>query len=69
MKLSGFLAWLAWLFIHLVLLIGFQNRLLVLLQWAINFLTFNRAARLINATATQTPQAPQTTQPGVPVHG
>ena len=33
-KLAGFIAWLAWLFVHLLLLIGFRNRLVVLLNWA-----------------------------------
>lgn len=33
-RISGILAWLAWLFIHIAYLIGYQNRLLVLLQWA-----------------------------------
>ena len=46
-KLSGRLAWLAWLFIHLMYLVTFQNRLLVLMQWAWNYFTRNRAARLI----------------------
>lgn len=45
--LSGFLAWLAWLFIHLMYVAQFQNRLLVLVQWAWNYLTWNRSARLI----------------------
>ena len=44
---GGFLAWLAWLFVHLILLIGFENRLLVLTQWAWNYITRNRSARLI----------------------
>ncbi len=44
---SGFLAWLIWLTVHLVTLIGFENRLLVLTQWAWNYFTRNRAARLI----------------------
>jgi NADH dehydrogenase len=44
---SGVFAWLAWLFIHLLYLVGFQNRLLVLMQWAWNYFTWNRAARLI----------------------
>jgi NADH dehydrogenase len=44
---SGYFAWLAWLFVHLVFLIEFQNRVLVLIQWAWNYITFNRAARLI----------------------
>lgn len=45
--LWGFLAWLVWLFVHLLFLIQFQNRLLVLFQWAWNYWTRNRAARLI----------------------
>ena len=45
--LSGWLAWLIWLFVHLMYLVGFRNRLLVLLQWAIQYVTFNRGARLI----------------------
>jgi NADH dehydrogenase len=44
---SGLLAWLAWLFIHILFLIEFQNRVLVLFQWAWNYFTRNRAARLI----------------------
>ena len=45
--ISGFLAWLAWLFIHILYLIGFRNRLLVMLQWAWAYVTFQRGARLI----------------------
>ena len=44
---SGFPAWLAWLFIHLISLVEFQNRVLVLIQWAWNYVTWNRYARLI----------------------
>jgi NADH:quinone reductase (non-electrogenic) len=47
LRFSGFLAWLTWLFIHLLYIVEFQNRLLVLLQWAWNYFTFNRSARLI----------------------
>jgi NADH dehydrogenase len=46
-RLSGFLAWLAWLAIHIFYLIGFRNRLLVMFQWAWAYLTFQRGARLI----------------------
>jgi len=46
-KLSGFIAWLAWLFVHLLLLIGFRNRLIVLLNWAWQYLTYRSGARLI----------------------
>jgi len=46
-KLSGYLAWLAWLFIHLMYIVGFQNRVLVFIQWGFQYFTFNRGARLI----------------------
>jgi NADH dehydrogenase len=46
-QFNGHLAWLAWLFIHLLYLVEFDNRLLVLVQWAWNYLTWNRGARLI----------------------
>lgn len=46
-SLWGYPAWLAWLFIHLLYLVEFENRLLVLIQWAWSYLTFNRGARLI----------------------
>jgi NADH dehydrogenase len=46
-RFGGYFAWLAWLFIHLMYLVGFQNRLIVFLQWAYQYLTFNRGARLI----------------------
>ncbi len=48
-KLTGFIAWLAWLCIHLVFLIGFRNRLAVLLDWTWSYLTYGRGARLIIA--------------------
>jgi NADH dehydrogenase len=47
LKISGFLAWLAWLFIHLVFLIGFRNRLAVLLQWTYSYFAYKRGARII----------------------
>jgi NADH dehydrogenase len=47
LQLSGFIAWLIWLTVHLVWLIGFRNRLLVLTNWAWNYLTYDRAVRLI----------------------
>lgn len=45
--LSGYPAWLAWLFIHLLQLVGYQNRLLVAFQWGWNYLTRSRSSRLI----------------------
>lgn len=50
LKMSGFLAWLAWLFVHLLYLIGFRNRLVVLLDWLWSYLSYKRGARLITAT-------------------
>jgi NADH dehydrogenase len=46
-KLSGFVAWFAWLAIHIIFLIGFRNRIAVLFDWTIAYLTFQRGARLI----------------------
>ena len=47
MHVSGFPAWLAWLFVHVLFLVGFRNRVAVLLQWAWAYFTFNKGARLI----------------------
>jgi NADH dehydrogenase len=47
LRLSGFLAWATWLTVHLWYLIGFQNRLLVLIRWSFSFATHGRGARLI----------------------
>jgi hypothetical protein len=49
--LSGLIAWLAWLFIHILFLVGFRNRVAVLFDWALSYLTFERAIRLITGTA------------------
>jgi NADH dehydrogenase len=60
-KLSGFLAWITWLVVHLFYLVGFQNRLLVLIRWSIGFATRGRGTRLItsppNAEAGRRPAA------------
>jgi NADH dehydrogenase len=45
--ISGFIAWLSWLFIHILFLIGFRNRVLVFIQWAWSYFTYERGARLI----------------------
>jgi NADH dehydrogenase len=59
MHLSGLPAWLAWLFVHIVFLVGFRNRLVVLFQWAWAYLTFDKGARLItrNFQSEQRPPA------------
>jgi NADH:ubiquinone reductase (H+-translocating) len=52
LKLSGFVAWLVWLFVHIVYLITFSNRVMVLFQWFWNYVTRNRSARLITGADT-----------------
>lgn len=47
LKMSGWFAWLAWLFIHLIFLIGFRNKLFVLMQWAYSYFAYKRSARII----------------------
>ena len=51
LHLKGLLCWLVWLFIHLMYLVGFENRLLVFVQWAFYYFTFNRRARLITGAS------------------
>jgi NADH dehydrogenase len=46
-KFSGWFAWLAWLFIHLIFLVGFRNRLAVLFQWTWSYFSYKRSARII----------------------
>jgi NADH dehydrogenase len=58
LKLSGFPAWLTWLVVHLFYLIGFENRLLVILEWSYSFFTHGRGTRLITeAAGTRQPAA------------
>lgn len=49
-RFGGFLAWLSWLFIHLIFLIGFRNQFFVFLQWTWAYLTYSKGARLIYGT-------------------
>jgi len=53
LRLKGYVAWLVWLFVHIVNLIGFRNRLVVLVQWAWAYFTYQRAIRLISERASQ----------------
>jgi len=66
LHISGYFAWLAWLFIHIFFLIGFRNRLIVLIQWAWSYVTYERGARLITGDTTlpgwselETPRDPE----------
>ncbi|GMV22130.1 MAG: putative NADH dehydrogenase (NDH) [Acidimicrobiia bacterium] len=51
LRLKGYPAWLIWLFIHVGQLIGFRNRLSVMLQWAVSYFTYQRAVRLITSSS------------------
>ncbi|HXE62583.1 MAG TPA: NAD(P)/FAD-dependent oxidoreductase [Bryobacteraceae bacterium] len=44
---SGYIAWLLWLFVHLLYIVEFESRILIAIQWAVSYFTFNRGARLI----------------------
>ncbi len=55
LQFGGFFAWILWLFIHLLYLVDFENRLLVLTQWAWNYWTRNRSARLITGGPREKP--------------
>jgi NADH dehydrogenase len=59
---GGFLAWLAWIFIHIFFLIGFRNRVLVLFEWGWSYFTYQRGARILTGEATATHAIP----PGSP---
>ena len=69
--ISGFLAWLAWLFVHILFLIGFRNRLLVFIQWAWSYVTYERGARLITGSTylpgwTPSPAQSDSASPEIP---
>ncbi|MEN3336501.1 MAG: hypothetical protein V7647_177 [Acidobacteriota bacterium] len=54
LRLRGWIAWMAWLFVHILNLIGFRNRIVVLVQWAWAYFSYQRAVRLITGTAPDT---------------
>jgi NADH:ubiquinone reductase (H+-translocating) len=53
-RVSGYAGWLVWLFVHILFLIGFRNRLSVMLQWAAAYLTYQRSVRLITGAKSST---------------
>ena len=55
MRFGGFVAWCAWLFIHLIFLVSFRNKVTVLMSWAYAYFTYGRGARLITGREWQTP--------------
>jgi NADH:quinone reductase (non-electrogenic) len=56
LRATGYLAWLLWLFVHIYFLIGFRNRLIVMIQWAWSYITFDRGARLITEIPAKPPR-------------
>jgi NADH:ubiquinone reductase (H+-translocating) len=54
-EFSGYFAWLAWLFVHLLFLIGFRNKAAVLLQWTYSYFTYKRGARIITHIPSRSP--------------
>ncbi len=65
-RLSGWLAWVAWWSIHLVFLVSFRSRLVVFISWAWNYLTFQRGARLITGPWSPRPPSPRPPSPSPP---
>ena len=65
--LSGLLAWLTWLLVHLFYLVGFQNRVLVFIRWAFSFVTRGRGARLITYPVPAEPRAAPAGRPATPL--
>ena len=65
LRLTGFLGWLAWLGLHLVYLIGFRNRANVLVNWAWNYVTFDRHSRIVARPRRRSPRAALTVAPSL----
>ncbi len=63
LKLSGFIAWLAWLMVHIWYLIGFRNRAIVMFEWFWAYVTYKRGARLITMGTTATPKGRRASTP------
>jgi NADH dehydrogenase len=63
LRLSGWIAWLVWVFIHLMYLVQFQSRLVVFIQWGFQYLTWSRGARLITGSAPADPARPAQERP------
>ncbi|MCA2960407.1 MAG: NAD(P)/FAD-dependent oxidoreductase [Silvanigrellales bacterium] len=66
LRLGGFVAWLAWIFVHIYYLVGFKNKTFVLLQWASGYLFYRRGARLIVNKEWRGQTAPSATPPSTP---
>ena len=55
LEIEGFLAWVAWLLVHLIFLVGFRNKLAVLLQWAYSYCSYKRGARIVTGMGNSKP--------------
>jgi NADH dehydrogenase len=62
-QFSGFIAWLFWIFVHIFFLIGFRNRIIVLLEWGWSYFTYERGARLITGLPRRQPTLPVAKSP------
>ncbi|HET7871623.1 MAG TPA: NAD(P)/FAD-dependent oxidoreductase, partial [Terriglobales bacterium] len=62
--ISGYFAWLSWLFVHLFFLIGFRNRIMVMLDWAWSYITYSHSARLITGPRETAPAEKPTARAG-----
>jgi len=56
-EFSGFVAWVTWLFVHLIFLVGFRNKLTVLLQWTYSYFTYKRGSRIVTGLAEEARRA------------
>jgi NADH dehydrogenase len=63
LEISGFTAWLAWLGVHLLFLVGFRNKISVLMQWAYSYLAYKRGSRIITGMSLQKISHPQASTP------
>jgi NADH dehydrogenase len=59
-EFSGFVAWVAWLFVHLIFLVGFRNKLAVLLQWTYSYFTYKRGSRIVTGLSEERGRAART---------
>jgi NADH:quinone reductase (non-electrogenic) len=67
--ISGWPAWVVWLFVHLMYLVEFQSRVVVLVHWAFQYLTFSRGARLITGGAHDEEKEGETRRRAKPASG
>jgi NADH dehydrogenase len=66
LQLSGWIAWFMWLVVHLLFLVGFRNKISVLIQWTYSYLTYKRGARIITGVDEVQQQPPKPKQPAPP---